>query len=120
MYVPRDSIIMHFGKIGQNNGCGTSEVARNFYRSDLPSWINNGLVFYFDKCNSPNKIQPKMRSIDNIKKYTLAKVPFFLHENDAYNRCVHKHRESLHRYSLFKEGAEVMDKTTSKLAMENL
>ena len=107
MYVPRDSIIMHFGKIGQNNGCGTSEVARNFDRSDLPSWINNGLVFYFDKCNSPNKIQPKIRSIDNIKKYTLAKVSFFLHENDAYNRCVYKHRESLHRYSLFKEGAEV-------------
>jgi len=56
MMVPKKSLIFHYGQYGQNNGCGTKEVARNFDRSTLPTWIRNGIQFYFDKCSSPSKL----------------------------------------------------------------
>lgn len=54
MYVPKNSLVFHFGKRGQNNGCGTSELARGFDRSALPSWIKLRLLFYFDQCKKSN------------------------------------------------------------------
>ena len=56
MYVPKNSLVLHYGKIGQNNGCNTQELARGFDKSKLPSWIKTRLVFYFDKCSSPSTI----------------------------------------------------------------
>ena len=50
MVVPKHSLIMHYGQFGQNNECGTKEVARGFNRGLLPKWINDGITFYFDKC----------------------------------------------------------------------
>lgn len=54
MYVPKKSLVFHFGKRGQNNGCDTRELARGFDRSALPSWIKLRLFFYFDKCSNPS------------------------------------------------------------------
>ena len=60
MMVPKNSLIMHFGQFGQNNACGTKEVAKGFDRRDLPSWIKLRLFFYFDKCKKPTTIyQPR-------------------------------------------------------------
>lgn len=56
MYVPKNSLVLHYGKIGQNNGCNTRELAKGFNRSILPSWIKTRLVFYFDKCSSPSML----------------------------------------------------------------
>jgi len=60
MVVPKKSIMFHYGKHGQNNGCNTQEVAKDFERNLLPKWIQNALVQFFDKCSSPNTI------LDNI------------------------------------------------------
>ena len=54
MVAPKNSLVLHYGKIGQNNGCNTRELAKGFNRSVLPSWIKARLVFYFDRCSSPN------------------------------------------------------------------
>jgi FkbM family methyltransferase len=55
MYVPQNSIVMHYGKVGQNNDCNNVlEVAKDFDRSVLPVWIKSGLEFYFDKCSDPS------------------------------------------------------------------
>ena len=67
MLVPKNSLIMHYGQIGQNNGCGTKEVAKGFDKDRMPLWIKEGLNFYFDKCNKPNK-QLKTTSANSNKK----------------------------------------------------
>ena len=54
MFVPLQSIMFHYGKQGQNNGCDTQEVARNFNRTVLPEWIKAGLSIFYDKCSSPD------------------------------------------------------------------
>ena len=67
MYVPEKSIVMHYGKVGQNNDCkNVLEVAKNFDRSHLPDWIKSGLEYYFDKCSDPSTsyIKTKELSID--------------------------------------------------------
>ncbi len=69
MYVPQNSIVMHYGKVGQNNDCeNVLEVAKNFDRSHLPDWIKSGLEYYFDKCSDPStsyiKDKTKELSID--------------------------------------------------------
>ena len=58
MYVPKNSLVLHYGKRGQNNGCGTSELARGFDRNALPSWIKLRLFFYFDQCKKSNILYP--------------------------------------------------------------
>jgi len=58
MYVPKKSLVFHFGKRGQNNGCGTKELARGFDKNALPSWIKLRLFFYFDKCKESNILYP--------------------------------------------------------------
>lgn len=61
MMVPKRSLVFHYGQFGQNNGCGTKEVAKYFDRSKLPLWIRTGLMFFFDKCKKPSTIfQPKV------------------------------------------------------------
>ncbi len=60
MFVPEKSIMFHYGKQGQNNGCNTQEVAKDFQRYLLPKWIQNSLVHFFDKCSSPNIIVPNI------------------------------------------------------------
>ena len=60
MYIPRNSIMFHYGKQGQNNGCNTQEVARNFNRTRLPKWIQSGLLHFYDKCSSPINILPNI------------------------------------------------------------
>lgn len=60
MMVPNNSLIMHYGQIGQNNGCGSSEVAKGFDRTVLPKWVKDGLIFYFDKCSSPSAYLPTL------------------------------------------------------------
>lgn len=59
MMIPRKSLIMHYGQIGQNNACGTKEVAKGFDRSILPTWIKNNLKLYYDKCKHPSENKGK-------------------------------------------------------------
>lgn len=61
MVVPKNSLVLHYGKIGQNNGCNTRELAKGFNRSILPSWIKLRLYFYFDKCNKPDILYKEHR-----------------------------------------------------------
>ena len=67
MVIPRKSLIMHYGQIGVNNHCGTSEVAKDFDRTILPGWINDGLTFYFDKCNKPTSFFDKKKLKNNFE-----------------------------------------------------
>ena len=74
MMIPNKSLIMHYGQIGQNNGCGSSEVAKGFDRTILPKWINDGITFYFDKCNNPSLLYSDkivLNGIKNRKKYNV-------------------------------------------------
>mgnify|MGYP001378184514 CR=1 FL=1 len=61
MYVPKNSLVLHYGKIGENNACDTRELAKGFNRSILPSWIRLRLYFYFDKCSNPSTIFNKKK-----------------------------------------------------------
>lgn len=56
MMVPHRSLIMHYGQFGQNNICGTTEIAKGFDRNILPAWIQDALKMYFDLCKKPNEI----------------------------------------------------------------
>ena len=58
MYVPKNSLVLHYGKRGQNNKCWTNELARGFDRNALPSWIKLRLFFYFDQCKKSNILYP--------------------------------------------------------------
>lgn len=61
MVAPKNSLVLHYGKIGQNNGCNTRELAKGFNRSILPSWIKLRLYFYFDKCSKPDILYKEHR-----------------------------------------------------------
>ena len=75
MMIPNKSLIMHYGQIGQNNGCGSSEIARGFDRTILPKWIKDRLSFYFDKCNNPSLVYNDAKIVLNgiklRKKYNV-------------------------------------------------
>ena len=85
MYVPEKSIVMHYGKVGQNNDCkNVLEVAKDFDRSDLPEWIQSGLEFYFDKCSDPSTSynDDKTKDLDTNKVNGLIVTSVYTFKND--------------------------------------
>ena len=98
MMVPKNSLIMHYGQIGQNNGCGSSEVARGFDRTVLPKWINDGLSFYFDKCNNPNKILHEKRTVSCLSQ----SLPGYRRNtNPVYDTDTSPREDKLYQYNVY-------------------
>ena len=94
MMIPNKSLIMHYGQIGQNNGCGSSEVAKGFDRTVLPKWIKDTLIFYFDKCNSPSVVyngdKIVLNGIKIRKKYNIKTTDVIKYNTNGiprYKKC---------------------------------
>ncbi len=88
MFVPKKSLVLHFGKRGQNNGCGTRELARGFDRSALPSWIKLRLIFYYDKCKAPDTMYQESEVIISGKDSNAVKHDVVI--VSGYVNCVLK------------------------------